>query len=283
MRIRPSVIVSTLALPLAAACLAALPALAGAAVIDGGLTLTPVGHFDLGKPSAASGVSTKALPAGGFGYANIDNFQGAGAGTVNATLVGTNTITTLVADDINTNAPGGTVTEFTFSVVNFSDATVNARPVVRLYAADGAGGGPGTLFGVFTFGSIPIGPGVGALTTGPLGAGNFALPADGSFFAGIAYDNDSGATGATAADLNNLGTGLFDPPTTGTSQDALFNIDPPQGDYTTSNPTFGIFNFGAGGPIANAGWQFQVTPVPEPAGLSLLGLGGLALLRRRRA
>lgn len=38
----------------------------------------------------------------------------------------------------------------------------------------------------------------------------------------------------------------------------------------------------SGSPPANAGYTFEFTVVPEPAGLALLSLGGVALFARRR-
>ncbi|HPF37364.1 MAG TPA: PEP-CTERM sorting domain-containing protein [Phycisphaerae bacterium] len=52
--------------------------------------------------------------------------------------------------------------------------------------------------------------------------------------------------------------------------------------YDDDSPPFDLLNFGL---PANPGlgWELYTVPVPEPATLSLLGLGGLAIVRRRRA
>ncbi|MCB9853492.1 MAG: PEP-CTERM sorting domain-containing protein [Phycisphaerales bacterium] len=51
--------------------------------------------------------------------------------------------------------------------------------------------------------------------------------------------------------------------------------------YDDNNPPFDLVTFGL---PANAGlgWELYTVPVPEPTTLSLLAIGGIALLRRRR-
>lgn len=69
--------------------------------------------------------------------------------------------------------------------------------------------------------------------------------------------------------LANLGLQTRGPVGVGSSTDMMINV-------TTATS----FNFG-GAPVANTGIYLKTDSVPEPATLSLLALGGLALLRRR--
>lgn len=211
-------------------------------------------------------------------YANVTTFTGSAFASGGAQNQAGNTITTLLADDINrTGAAGQALTDFTFSVANLNTGNVSARPRVRFYAADGVGGGPGTLIGGYTFNPISFVPGVSTFFTGLL-VGGPVMPT--SFWAGITFDNNTGATGATAAQLNNLGQGLFDPPTLGTSADRHW-ISAAAGSNFVSNPAGSIGNSPfAANPVANYGWSFNT--VPTPGALAVLGLGGLVAGRRRR-
>ncbi|MER3496469.1 MAG: hypothetical protein C4320_06600 [Armatimonadota bacterium] len=193
-----------------------------------------------------------------------------------------NTITRLVADDIQTSFGGATVTGFTFSVANLNTVTVSARPRIRFYTFNPTDSTPATFITGFTFNPINFAPGVGLFSTTLAGGSPFTIPADGNFWAGITFDDNNGATGATVAQLNNLGQGLFNPPTVGGSADAFFQTTN-NGSFVSNNPPGALFNFVPNGPVANFGWQFVGTPaVPEPASLAVLGLGALGLLRRRR-
>jgi hypothetical protein len=217
-------------------------------------------------------------------YSNTGNYTGnafANGGT--ATQAG-NQITRLVADRVQTTAVGApiAITQFSFSVANLNAGTVLARPRVRFYDDDGAGGTPGTYITGFSFNAISFGAGVTVYSA----TAAFTVPGtDGSFWAGITFDDNNGATGATAAQLNNLGQGIYDPPTVGSSFDSFF-VTNAAGSFLVNNPAGTVSNFG-GAPIANFGWVFQVaTPVPEPAVamLSLFGLPllGVAVFLRRR-
>ena len=214
-------------------------------------------------------------------YSNTTNFTGQGFANGGGGLIGSNTITRLVADDINF---GGTAVPYTilgfqFSVANFNTTTVNARPRVRFYNDDGTGSGPGTLIAGFSFAPITFAAGPTVQVFNATGV-NFTV--DGSFWAGITFDDSNGTTGATLAQLNNLGQGIFNPPTVGSSTDIFFQTTA-NGDFFLSNPTGGFFNFG-GNPVANFGWQFTIQSVPEPSALMLIGAVVPAFwLRRRRA
>ncbi len=67
-------------------------------------------------------------------YDNTSTFKNTGTANGSATLIGSNTTTALIADDIKFTVPAGTqIDGFTFSVANFNGVVVSARPVVRFY------------------------------------------------------------------------------------------------------------------------------------------------------
>lgn len=202
-------------------------------------------------------------------YENVTNFLGQGFANGGAALQGANTITALVADDVTPNGAhaGMDITQFYFSVANFSAVPVTARARVRFWFADGAGGGPGTYYNVpaavgFSFNPIAFNPGISVFFTN-LAAGQFTMPA-GKIWAGMTFDDNNGTTGATAAQMNLLGQGLFNPPNVGSSADQAFQTAVAGSFFTIANPAGALFNFGAGGPVASFGWAFLVD-VPVPA------------------
>jgi hypothetical protein len=206
-----------------------------------------------------------------------------------ATLQGSNTITVVEADDITpiAAAAGQSVTSFTFRVYN-TDTTsaISARPRVRFWDSNGTGGGPGTLLAAFDFGAVTFNANtIRTLAVNSLTPGQLVLPA-GTFWAGLTFDNNNGATGATAAQLNSLAQPIYDPPAVGSSQDRVFDTTS-AGSFAVSNPPVTIFNSPfvglPGSPAANFAWQFQVAAVPEPGSLALCAAAaGLALVRRAR-
>jgi hypothetical protein len=204
-----------------------------------------------------------AVPAfGQIGYSNITNFTG--FATTNNGAAASSAITRLLADDINLTGSGA-VTGFTFSTVNFNAVAVTARALVRFYDNNGTGGGPGTFLGGLNFNPLTLNASSVQLWTYNPGTPIFTT--DGSFWAGISFDN-TGAT-ATAAQLDNIGQGIFNPPTVGGSADVFFRSTA-TGSFAANNPTGSLLFFG-GNPVANFGWQF--TAVPEPG---TVGLGGAA-------
>ncbi len=213
-------------------------------------------------------------------YNDTTTFTGYAAFNTGAATGGTGP-TTLIADDINALAgyAGRQVTQFTFSVYNGNNATTTFTPTVYFYNSDGAKGGPGTLLNAVTF--LPLTEASGALNlySPSSTAGFFTLPS-GTFWAGVSFSN------ATAAELNNLGQGLYDPPTIGSSQDLAFHSSAPA--TTANNPSGGFFS-GGGVVNANLGWSFTVAGAvaPEPSpfavlGIGVLGLGTLTLRARKR-
>jgi hypothetical protein len=197
-----------------------------------------------------------------------------------AALVGANTITRLVADDLTpiSGYAGMPINNIYFSVVNANAGAVSARPRLRIYDATGASGGPGNVIAGFSFSAISFAANSGSsFFFHPTGVN---VPS-GTFWIGMTFDNNSGATGAAAADLNNLGMALFNPPTVGTSADTLFETTA-AGDFLVNNPVGSQFNF-SGNPPANAFFGISVL-VPEPGTFALAGLGiaGMLVLRRRK-
>ncbi len=179
-----------------------------------------------------------------------------------------NTITRLLADDLNA-IPGYSaqnVYQVRFMVVNTSLAPISARARLRFWNADGAVAGPtgvldpGTYYSTpgaigYSFNAFAFAANQATLLTGTLGAG-FLAPSN-TMWMGMTFDNGSGASGATADDLNILGLGLSNP-VVGSSTDTMF--------LTTANGSFFA-------PANPAGAQFQFTGTNPPAANGVFSLG----------
>lgn len=218
-------------------------------------------------------------------YDNTANFQGAAIALGGSANQAGNQITRMLMDDVQTSGAiaGEDVLEVTFSVYNGNTTNVSTRARIRFWFADGAGGNPGTYYNLpaavgFTFNAFSFAPGV-TLLTGTLAAGSFTMPT-GPIWAGITFDNNAGATGATAAQMDNFGQGLFGAPVLGTSNDVMFATTAAGSFFTTPNPAGSQFNFAGTGLLANAGWRLAA--VPEPGTMIALGAGLAALAARRR-
>jgi hypothetical protein len=226
------------------------------------LALTPASPGQVVAYSNRTGTPAGAFPKGG------------------ATTQGANTITRYVADDISPDPTfvGLSVTQFTFTAANQNASAVSVRPRVQFFDTTGAGGGPGNLLLTLSFPQTNLVSGVSLLQSVPLAPGQFNLPS--TFWAGVVFDDNNGTTGITAAQLNNLGQAVFNPPTVGSSFDVAW-LSTNAGIQGNNQAGTG-FNFG-GTPPANFGWEFQVASVPEPGTLALMGVAAAAFAWRRRA
>ena len=212
-------------------------------------------------------------------YSDVTTFTGQAFAQGNAANQAGNSITRLVMDDLTftTTAFLRNVTTIRFSVANLNTATVSVRARLRFWNADGPPlgpglpNGPGTYFVDpvsatavgFSFPAFAFTSGVTVLS-GNLGAGfNLPIGAPITLWAGITFDNNTGATGATLTQINNFGQGMFTPPDLGISANTVFETTAAGSFFGTNNPPGAPFNFG-GAPNANMGWELVVTPTTPP-------------------
>jgi hypothetical protein len=226
----------------------------------------PLGRADFITPNTPSATDPTSV------YSNITTFTGFGFANTGAAVDPTNaanTITKLVLDDLTLIQNTPSITGIRFTVANFNGVAVSARPLIRIFQADGAGGAPGTILATLNFNPISFGAGSVATFTFNPGTTIFT-PTNNKIWVGMVFDNNSGTTGATVAQLNNLGQGVFNPPTRGSSADLFFQSTT-NGPFTTSNPAGSNLNFG-GSPVANFGLELlTASVVPTAAGVNVSG------------
>ncbi len=197
-------------------------------------------------------------------YSNVTTFAGSAFSNGGSEVQSGNTITRLVADSLGLSGTAPfSVTSFTFTVSNLNTVDISARPRVRFYNNDNPAGGPGTAIAGFSYNPITfttnsvIRLNTGALTT------PFAISGT-SVWAAITFDNNTGATGATQAQLDLLGQGIYNPVDRGSSTDGFFRSNA-AGSFFSNNPPSAFGYFG-GTPAANFGWELNA-PASVPVEL----------------
>jgi hypothetical protein len=125
----------------------------------------------------------------------------------------------------------------------------------------------------FTMPALSLGPGFSArlqFSPGALKPLNLFLPQN--VWVTTQFTTVTGTGGFAIA---NAGVQVRNPPIVGSSTDVMWDRT------ADSTPPFSSdFNFG-GAPVANMAYYLDTDNVPEPATLTLLGLGALAFIRRR--
>lgn len=197
-------------------------------------------------------------------YSNVTTYSGLkyfGGGS--ATDINGNTITKLVADSLALigDLPFS-IGQVSFAIANDNLVPVSARPRLRFYANDGVSGGPGTFITGYSFNAITYDANSVAIYTATVA--QFAITTRG-FWAGITFDDNTGTTGITAAQLDKLGMGIFDPIDVGSSTDGFFQTDV-AGSFLEKDPAGATYIF-PDPPPTNFGWEF-VSSIPLPVTLT---------------
>jgi hypothetical protein len=209
-------------------------------------------------------------------YQNTTNPTGGSFAFNGATLTGSNLAANVDLNELTLAAgtAGEHITSLSFLAASFSTSSVEARPTMYVWAANGAGGNPGTLLGSFALPLETFAPDVQTTLSLAVPA-TLIVPADMQIWAGIGFDNDNGASAITAGELDSLGAFTYHPATVGTDGAQALFIPPPN--FAVNNP--GVIAFGASFG-ANYGWTVSAA-VPEPStwalmltGFSVLGFMG---------
>ena len=195
-------------------------------------------------------------------YSNVTSFTGSAFTNGGSANQAGNTISRLVCDDITFDAglAGRALSTFTFSVNNNAATIVTARPRVRFYT--NTAGAPGTYLTGFSFNAIAFPAATVGLFSGDVSGSNITIAGTGTttIWACMTFDNNTGATGATLADIDSLGQGTFSPVDRGSSTDTIFVSTAP-GSFVGVTPAGAPTNFG-GTPLANLGWEMTDASLP---------------------
>lgn len=201
-------------------------------------------------------------------WSNITTFSGLATANGGSANQSGNTITRLVADDaVFTGNPPHFLGGFSFCVANFNGTAVSARAIVRLYLD--SSGLPGTHWIGFAF--LPISFTANTTQCYSANISPIVFPSS-NIWLGLTFDNNTGATGATLTQMDNLGVGLYNPVDVGTSADLIFRTTA-AGSFAANNPAGGNIFF-SGSPVANLGFEMRragtirsiVQSGPGPAG-----------------
>jgi hypothetical protein len=210
-------------------------------------------------------------------YQNTANPTGGSFGFNGAVLTGSNLAANVDLNELTLAAgsAGDRITSLSFLASNFNTTAVAARPTMYVWAANGAGGDPGTLLGSFALPLETLAPGQTTLSL--IVPTTLIVPASMQIWAGIGFDNDNGASAITAAQLNILGALTYHPATVGTDGATALFIPPPN--FAVDNPATFVFGSPSG---ANYGWTVSAA-VPEPStwAMMLLGFAGLGFAFRQ--
>jgi hypothetical protein len=209
-------------------------------------------------------------------FAYFNNRDGATAPAVSATPLFNGLTTGWIFGEVSVDPSwvGQPMFGDILRIQNTTPNPVDVGLMIGVWAADGPGGGPGTLLDGTTHTNqiLSMPPGN---TSGIIVYTGWPVPA-GDFWMGYAFETFGAST--TAAELNGLLFDLGDAPTVGaSSRQALLGN---QIGFIGSNPTIA----GEAGNFLSQSIQIFVADTPEPSAMVLMG-GGLILVgvsRRRR-